>query len=258
MRNIPVVRSLWWQIGLTVLPGLLVLCFIHTALPDPLDEVLRLFGLAVTILLGAVSILPAILHRNLLDVQAYGLVSLGVLVGIAATLGLWPITGTLDLYLIGFIVLVAVSLVFARRYCLGAGLFVLVGGFFAASVVIEPGMYMGDSPVARLVTGDGVFALFWILTPIAVLRARSIAGQLLGLVLPMAIYIAVFVYTLSSISGLAQPIFNLSVSQSISIARPYIVLGVTVVLAMPLHVGIYTGHLRLGMAPHDADNQHRS
>jgi hypothetical protein len=71
----------------------------------------------------------------------------------------------------------------------------------------------------------------------------------------MAIYVAAFVYALSSTSGLAQPYFRLSISQSISIARPFIFLFVSVVLAAPLYIAIYVRHTTPAQVRHDAVGQ---
>ena len=104
--------------------------------------------------------------------------------------------------------------------------------------------------------GDSMFALFMVITPIAVLRARTILGQFMALVLSMAIYAAAYVYALSSFSGLSQPHFHLSVSQSISIARPIIYLFVAVVLAMPVYVAIFKGYFTARKSAYDAASQH--
>jgi hypothetical protein len=232
MRNHSVVPSPWWQVGL---PGLMLWSLGRASLPDPLGNGLRLLVLAVAIALGALSIVPAVMQRSLLNVQAWGMLSLGTLAGIAAMLGLFATTGTLDLYLVCFLLLVVAGLVYARRYRGGAGLFVLEGGFLIASIYIEPGMYLVNSPVASTLVSEAALGLFWVLTPIVVLRSRSVLGQALGLLLPMAAYAVAFVFTLSSISGLTQPMFQFSISQAISIASPYIALFATVALAVLIY-----------------------
>ena len=130
------------------------------------------------------------------------------------------------------------SLAFARHNGLSASLFVLTGGMLSASIAIEPGMYLGDSPFRRILLDGGMIVLFWILSPILVLRSRSVLGQAVGLYFPMAAYAAAFVFALSSASGLAHPWFQLSFSQSVSVAGPFLALFATVAVAAPVYAWI--------------------
>ena len=223
----------------------------------PVKTELRLVVLAVMLLLSLSSVLPVVLQRSLFKIQVWGLIPLGLLVGLLACWGLIAVKGTLDSFPACFLLLVVTGLVFARRNGLSASLFVLAGGIITAQTCIEPGMYLGQSPMARFLVGDGMIVLFWILTPIVVLRSRSVLGQAVGLLLPMVAYAAIFVFALSSASGLTQPFFQLSLSQSISVASPIIALFVTVVLAAPVYVATYAKDFTLRQALHDAAGQGR-
>ena len=130
------------------------------------------------------------------------------------------------------------SLAFARHNGMSASLFVLTGGMLAASWAIEPGMYLRNSPFHEIVLGAGMIVLFWILSPILVLRSRSVLGQAVRLYFPMAAYAAAFVCALSSASGLAHPWFQFSFSQSVSVAGPFIALFATVAVVAPIYAWI--------------------
>jgi hypothetical protein len=71
-------------------------------------------------------------------------------------------------------------------------------------------------------------ALFTILVPILVLRSRSILGQVVGLLFPIAAYSATFVFALSSVRGIP-------VSQSASTAGPFIALMTTIAIAAAVY-----------------------
>jgi len=84
-----------------------------------------------------------------------------------------------------------------------------------------------------------MIALLWILSPLWVLRSRSILGQAVGLLFPMAAYSAAFVFALSSVSGFARPSwFRLSFSQSVSIAEPFIALFAIIAIAAAVYTWI--------------------
>jgi len=71
-----------------------------------------------------------------------------------------------------------------------------------------------------------------------VLRSRSVLGQAVGLYFPMAAYAAAFVFALSSASGLAQPWFQFSFRQSVSVAGPFLTLFATVAVVAPIYAWI--------------------
>jgi len=233
MRNRTLVPRPWWQVGLTILPGLVLLLGQMPSLPAQLSTGVRFLALAIMVLLIASSILLAIRRQSLFQMPVWGLIPLGLLAGLAS---LWTMN------LLGFstvcFLLAVMGLVFARRNGLSASLFALNGGILTASWAIEPGMHLRDSPFREIVLGTGMVVLFWILSPILMLRSCSVLGQAVGLFFPMAAYAAAFVFALSSASGLAHPWFQFSFSQSVSVAGPFITLFATVAVAAPIYAWI--------------------
>jgi hypothetical protein len=248
MRNYTIVPSPWGQVILALLPGLLMLLAPRFYAQESLNNWYRLLLLAALLLLIVSSVLPAVLHRRPFKVEVWGLIPLGMLAGVLIMLGWMIVIGTLDAYSVCFVLLAVTGLLFARAHGMSVGLFVLTGGIMTAQTNIEPGMYLGSSPEARFITGDGLFLLFWMLTPLVVLRARSALGQAMGLLVPMVAYAVAFVYALSSASGLAQPYLQFSISQSISIARPIITLFLIVALSALVYAGVYARDYSKGKA----------
>jgi hypothetical protein len=233
MVNRSLVPKPWWQVGLTILPGLVLLLGQVFSPSSAVSAGLRFLILAVMLLLIVSSVLRAVKRASLLQVPVWGFIPLGVLAGV----GLMVLPYPLGFYVSCFLMAVT-GLVFARHNGMSAGLFVLPGGMLAASWAIEPGMYLRDSPFQRIVLGAGMIVLFWFLSPILVLRSRSVLGQAMGLYFPMATYAAAFVFALSSANGLAQPWFQLSLGQSMSVARPFLTLFATVAVAAPIYAWI--------------------
>ena len=241
MRNRSLVPRPWWEVGLTVLPGLILLLgslLGRVSLSSPLNTGLRFLAWAVMLLLILSSVLWAAARKSLFQVPVWGLIPLGLLVGFLAAWGLISTTGTLDFYGVCFLLLFATGLVFARRNGLSAGLFVLAGGIVTTSWHVEPTMYLSEGPFREMLVGVGMIALFFILTPILVLRSRSLLGQAVGLLSPMAAYAAAFAFGLSGVSGLAHPWFQFTISKSVSVARPYIALFATAAIAAAVYAWI--------------------
>ncbi len=227
MKSCTHVPRPWWQVGLTVLPGLIFLLGQVSSQSKPLNTGLRFLALAVMILLIISSILVAAIRRSLFKVPVWGLIPLGLLASLISMIG------PLDFYLTCFL-LVVTGLLFARHNGLSASLFVLVGGVLTAIYRIEPGMYLWDSrPFWRILINDGMTVLFMILTPILVLRSRSILGQAVGLLFPIAAYFGGFVLALRS-----ARVFGFSISQSVSIASPFIALFATIAMAAAVYAWI--------------------
>jgi hypothetical protein len=229
MRNYSLVPRPWWEVGLTILPGLIFLLGPVFSTWPPL----RFLMLAALILLIISSVLVAAKRRSLFQAPVWGLIPLGGLAGFGS---LWTFS-SLGFYPTCFL-LVAIGLLFARHNGLSASFFVLTGGVLTANYAVEPGMYFANSPFRRIFLDAGMFALLWILSPLWVLRSRSILGQAMGLLLPMAAYSVAFVFALSSVSGFAHPWFQLSISQSISIAEPFIALFAIIAMAAAVYAWI--------------------
>ena len=226
MRNHSLVPKPWWQVGLAVLWGLIFLLR-QVSSPSPsLDAVLRYLSLAAMILVSGSSVALAVMRRSASRVPVWGLIPLGLLAGFG---GMWVMEFA------GFhltcALLAVTGLLFARHHGLRAGLFVLAGGIVTTSWQIEPGMYFWDSPSWRIFINEGMTALFTILTPILVLRSRSLLGQALGLLVPLSAYSAAFVYALNSARGIP-------VTRAVSTAGPFIFLFATIAVAGAVYAWI--------------------
>jgi hypothetical protein len=210
----------WWQVGLAILPGVLV--FVSTILYDLGLHVrlLQFLVLPVIILLLVSSIVWAIARHRSFGVAAWGLIPLGLL----ANMGLHEVTDFCSIHF----VLIAVGLLLVKYSGLRAGLFVLVGSFVPVEWNIEPEVFLWDSPFWTTVCEVNGTVLFFILAPVWVLRAGSVYGQAAGLLLPIVIYFVVLVSALSAARGF-------SIAQSASIGNPVLVLLVTVAVAVVLH-----------------------
>jgi hypothetical protein len=197
--------------------------------------------LAVLILLIISSVLVAAGRKSLLKVPVWGFIPLGLLAGFLAACGLILITGTLDFYPTCFLLLVVTGLGFAWHNGLSASLFVIAGGLVTASWRFEAGMYFSDRLFREIFFGAGMIVLFMILTPIWVLRSRSILGQAVGLLFPMAAYSAALVVALSTVSyiPLARPV---------SAAEPYIALFATTVITAAVYAWISSRDFAAGEA----------
>lgn len=226
MRDRSLVPKPWWQVGLTILPGLIFLSRHVSSTSTPLDAGLRFLLWAVMVLLSTSSVLLAAVRRSLLGVPSWGFVPLGLLAGLGL---IW----TMDA--LGFYptccLLVVTGLVFARHNGPSAGLFVLAAGFITTSWQVEPVMYFWDSPFWRVFVNAGMTVLFTILTPALVLRSHSVLGQTVGLLLPIVVYCVAFVFALCTVRGFPM-------GKSVSIAGPFTVLFATTVVAIVLYAWI--------------------
>lgn len=211
----------WWQVGLTVLPGLFFL----------LSAAHLLFGTLIGLSLA--SFWLAFKRRNLFDIPVWGLIPLGwiaflVVAYIPYDLGFYG----------DYLLLILFSLPFSRKNGLSAGLFLLLGGSFVANFEAEPSIYFWDIPFWQAVITEGGLVLSMIVTPIWVLRSHNIFEQALGLLLPLAAYVAAFVYALCRISYIHPERFNFSLSNAISKSEPYIAQFVMLTLALVAYTWI--------------------
>ncbi len=213
----------WWQVGLAILPGVMI--FVDTNL-DNLGWDVRLprsVTLSALILLSISSIVWAIARRRSFGVAAWGLIPLGLLVAA----GLFGVTGIYSTYF----VLVAVGLLLVKYSGLRAGLFVLAGGLMPMSWHIEPAVFLWDSPFWNAFSEVSLTVLFFILTPIWVLRARSVYSQAAGLLLSIATYFIVLVSTLSAARGF-------SIAKSASISAPVLAIFTVIAITVVLYGGV--------------------
>lgn len=223
MRNHSLVPRPWWQVGLTVLPGLIFLLGQVPPLSTYGYPGVVYLAWAVMGFLILSSTLVAARHRSLLQVPVWGLIPLGLLAGFGS---LW-IMDCLGFYSTCFL-LAIIGLLFARRNGLSAGLFVLAGGILTTSWAVEPVMYFWDSPFWRVFVNVGMTVLFTILAPVLVLRSRSILGQAVGLLSLIAAYSVAFVLALNNARGIP-------ISRGISTAGPFIALCTTVAIAAAVY-----------------------
>jgi hypothetical protein len=225
-RNHSLVPRPWWQVGLAVLWGLIFLLRQVTSPSPSWDAVYRYLSLAAMILVSASSVVLAVMRKSASRVPVWGLIPLGLLAGFG---GIWVMEFA------GFYptcaLLAVTGLLFARHHGLSAGLFVLAGGMFTTSWQVEPVMYFWDSPSWRIFINAGMTALFTILTPILVLRSRSILGQAVGLLVPLAAYSAAFVFALSSVR-------EIPVRWAVSTAVPFIALFAIIAIAGAVYTWI--------------------
>jgi hypothetical protein len=233
MRNRSLVPRPWWQVGLTALPGLIFLLRQVFSPLSPWDARLHALLLATMILLSISSVLLSAMRRSL-KVPVWGLIPLGLFAG----MGLMSTIDPFRFYLTCFLLAVT-GLLFAWHNGLSAGLFVLAGGIMTTSWAVEPVMYFWDSPFWSTFINVGLTVLLTILTPILVLRSRSIIGRVVGLLSPMAAYSAAFVFALSSVRGIP-------VSQSAFTAGPFIALMTTTAIAAALYEWISSRDLGVG------------
>jgi len=226
MRDHSIVPRPWWEVGLAILWGWTFLPRQVISLSPPLDAAYRYLPLAVMILVSGSSVVLAIVRKSASRVPAWGFIPLGLLAGIG---GMWVMEFA-DFYPTCAL-LAIIGLLFARHHGLSAALFVLAGGMFVTSWQIEPTMYFWDSPSWRILINEGMTASFTILTPILVLRSRSLLGQAVGLLVPLAAYSAAFVYALNSARGIP-------VNRAVSTAGPFIVLFATIAIAGAVYAWI--------------------
>jgi len=210
----------WWQVGLTILSG--AIAFSGTTL-DNFGLSIRLSPpvlLSVIILFLVSSILWTIARHRSFGVAAWGLIPLGLL----ADIGLLNMTSRFSMHF----VLIAVGLLLVKYSGLRAGLFVLAGSLVPMEWAIEPVIYLWDSPFWTTFTEVSLTMLCFILTPVWVLRARSVYSQAAGLLLPIAAYFVVLVSALRAARGF-------SIEKSASISAPVLGTFTTIAIAVVLY-----------------------
>jgi len=133
-----------------------------------------------------------------------------------------------------YFVLVTVGLFLVKHSGLCAGLFVLAGGTPLMGSHIEPAVFLWDSPFWDTFSDVSLTVFFFILTPIWVLRVRSVYGQAAGLLLPIAAYFVALVSALSAARGF-------SIAKSASISDPALDLLATIAVAVVLYGRVSSG-----------------
>lgn len=274
----------WWQIGLTILPGLYALALQFVSLNEIVSAISTVMYLALLS-----SALWIALRKPPHSVPVWGLLPLGALFGLGINTGvngllflfarsplvyvavvgltvgglllaLRPIKTQarqrLSLIITGLVLLpiltmagldnwslvplhltffvnVIAGLYLAQRSGLHAGLFVLGAGVFLMRFNIEPFIYFRDSLIWLTVLETSVFLLLYVVAPIWVLRARSIARQAAGLLLPIGAYFVLLVGGLIDARGMSQ-------AQAIAIGRPALLFLASMVYAVVLYLLVWT------------------
>jgi hypothetical protein len=239
MKNRSLVPAPWRQVGLTVLPGLVFLLHQSFSLQVLSETAVHLLGWASLLFLIVSSIWLVVAHTRPILVPVWALIPLGFFAGF----GVIMLPLSLNFYP-ACLLLVILSLGSARVNGPSAAMLVLIGGIILASSTVEPSMYLATGPFARILLVEGTILLFMVLTPILVLRSRSVLGKVLGLLFPLAAYSVAFIGALSRESGLAQPMFQFSISQAVSVASPFLVLIAIVAVAAAIYAWISSAPLR--------------
>lgn len=199
MKQLARVPTPWKQVSLTVLPGFALLLFNPFSVPS-LSKALTYLGLVVTIVVTIQTVVQIILRRALFPLPVWVLIPLGWFTGLGsistlASLGFLP----------AVLLLLLLGLAFARQNGASAGLFVLAGAMTAAGWAIERGISSGSRPFSGIVLNSSVILTVMILTPILVLRARSILSQVVALLFPVIAYSINFAVVPSGIFELSIP-----------------------------------------------------
>lgn len=186
------------------------------------------FGLLVTLLL--VMLKPRLVTRILLVIG--GTLALTVVIAALPAFAHYGFESrTLLTLYIEYYLLVVIGVFLAKHSGPSAALFVLAGGLSAMSFHIEQVIYFWDHPFWGDFFNVAETVLFFVLTPIGVLRSRYVWSQAVALLLPICAYFIALVPALSAVRGF-------SVGRSVSIADPAIVLFTTIGVAIVLYAWV--------------------
>jgi len=194
MKSIALTPRPWWQIGLAVLPGVVYLALVFAG-----DSLAVLF--LVTVVGLVVAALWAMLRWHLPGLPIWSYLPLGLVAfiviepvamkGMALWSG-WAPGSVISSSLVGLLAALALASTAAfflsKDSDLCAGLFVLTVGVLIMSMLIEQTIYFHDNPTWNAVTRLSEAGLFFIASPLWVMRSRTLGGQAAGLVLPVGAY----------------------------------------------------------------------
>jgi hypothetical protein len=164
--------------------------------------------------------------RQRLSLIATGLILLPLLT--SGGLDYWSL---IPLHLTFFVNAIA-GLYFARYSGLHAGLFVLGASVGLMYYNIEPAIYFRNALTWSALLQTNLSTLFYILAPIWVLRARSLASQTAGLLLPIGAFLALLAMLLMAVTGM-------SLARAINIGQPALLLMGAMVYAIVLYMLVW-------------------
>lgn len=134
-----------------------------------------------------------------------------------------------DWMMIAFLLIA--GLLLAKKHGLYAILLIIPGSVFKTNFDVEPGIYFWDlNRFWSIVFNLAVPLLFYVITPLWILRARSIIGQAMGLLTPIIIYYVALVSSLTLVSTVSLS-NGYEVINTLSIAEPVILLFVVFAFA---------------------------
>lgn len=287
-----ITRKPWWQVGLTILPGLL---FLVASIFNGAGVGRFAFIVSIVLLLSAFWIVTR--QRSLSEFPVWGIIPLGILAFwvsgfIVSFIFSWPdtfayILGVIfSLGIVGLSVLIMIKyqrishvpaitwgliglgggvilfqwfvanglsrfnslpdwmmmavlfsagLLLAKEHGLYAVMLILPGGVFWMNFEVEPEIYFWDTHRFWNTIFDlAMPLLFYVITPYGVLRARTVFGQALGLLTPIAIYYVALVSAFSLVSVVAVS-SGYNVMNAVSIAEPVTLLFLVFAFAGSLY-----------------------
>ena len=290
MLNNRIVPKPWWQVSLTILPGLLLI----VASIFQNAQIVHYFSTITVVSMLLVAFWVAIQQRALSKLPVWAIIPLGYLLFLFSgffvdfifsghsvaffMLGLIFFLGVLlasllfifkphgvarlpaptwGLFLLGiglillqsflfdgfrinppFLVYmslpIAAGLFLTREHGLVAGLIVIPTGVTLMTFDIEHVIYFWDAESWSMAISLSVPLLFYVLTPLWMLRSRSILVQAAGLLVPIVIYYVVLVFALVQASVIS-PATGHDLGQTFSIAQPAVLYFITMAFVTGLY-----------------------
>lgn len=138
----------------------------------------------------------------------------------------------------------AVGLLLARTHGLRAALLLLPIGSFMMSFDIEHVIYFWQTPGWSRALSIAMPLLFLVISPIWLLRARSLRMQAAGLLLPPALYYGLLVVALASNSFLSDRLLGPDWHQIFTVARPVVALFGILAVGGAVFVWLWAGEGR--------------
>jgi hypothetical protein len=129
---------------------------------------------------------------------------------------------------------IATGLFLARDHGLIAGLVVIPTGVTLMTFDIEHVIYFWDAEAWSRIISLSVPLLFYVITPLWMLRSRSILSQAAGVLIPIVIYYVVLVFALVQASVIS-PAMGYDLWQTFSIAQPAILYFITMAFVSGLY-----------------------
>ena len=237
MLNNRIVPKPWCQVSLTILPGLLLLM----ASEFQNARVVSIFSTVAIVTMLLVAFGVAVQRRALSKLPVWGIIPLGYLVFLFSGFCVDSIFSGRSVaifinphFLVYMSLPIATGLFLAREHGLIAGLIIIPAGVTLMTFDIEHVIYFWDAEAWSRAISLSVPLLFYVMTPLWVLRSRSILGQAAGLLVPSVVYYLVLVFALVQASVIS-PARGSDLSQAFSIAQPAVLYFVTMAIVAGLY-----------------------